>query len=190
MCRLCLPLPPLPPSSLQLAEGGGREGGKPFPEAYWLPVTSLFSRERAKITEYFWSKAECCTHLPGAQAGFPSSPPPIWLQAVYSSRKGEVPAVGSASLHSPTSHRAPGQKSLLNLGIQRPVLDQEEWMASRIHESEWGGGVDARKCVCTYAKTICSTACEKIRRQTTGPWERKKGFFPGPGYLQVDKVAD
>lgn len=26
-------------------------------EADWLLVTSLFSRERAKITEYFWSRA-------------------------------------------------------------------------------------------------------------------------------------
>ena len=43
-------------------------------EADWLLVTSLFSRERAKITEYFWSRAQCCPHLPEAPAGFPTLP--------------------------------------------------------------------------------------------------------------------
>lgn len=75
---LSLPIP-LSLSSLSC----GRRRRQALLEADWLLVTSLFSRERAKITEYFWSRAECCTHLPEAPAGFPIPPPPTLLQARF-----------------------------------------------------------------------------------------------------------
>ena len=75
---LSLPIP-LSLSSLSC----GRRRRQALLEADWLLVTSLFSRERAKITEYFWSRAECCTHLPEAPAGFPIPSPPTLLQARF-----------------------------------------------------------------------------------------------------------
>lgn len=61
----------------------GRRRRQALLEADWLLVTSLFSRERAKITEYFWSRAQCCTHLPKAQQVSQLPPPPTLLQARF-----------------------------------------------------------------------------------------------------------
>lgn len=81
--HLCVS-PSLPPIPLSLSSlSCGRRRRQALLEADWLLVTSLFSRERAKITEYFWSRAECCTHLPEAPAGFPIPPPPTLLQARF-----------------------------------------------------------------------------------------------------------
>lgn len=169
-----------------------------LPEADWLPVTSLFSRERAKITEYFWSRAECCPHLPEAPAGFPTLP--AQLQTKSESQPHRKSTAGTSPTAPPRGRGAPPDR----VEPQHPKAappgprgngqgaghhneQREERVCTNVHVcmcSSWPEVVCAHGCACVYV-CACTDECvdsggEEKWRDRSGGGGSSQGQSPGP----------